>query len=356
MTIVFKIRGATPNAVAIKYAADILRREGLVAFPTETVYGLGGVAWSERATRRIFEVKGRPSDNPLIVHVSSIDMLERVASRIPEEAYVLIRKTWPGPLTLILQKSDKIPRIVTGGLETVAVRMPSHPVALELINEVNEPVAAPSANLSGRPSPTSGRHVVKDLFGKVEVILDAGETLYGVESTVVNIMADPPILLRPGAFPVEEIEKILGKKIIIPAFARGYEAVEKPLSPGMKYRHYSPEAKVVLIEASNYERECLIKIAERAKKLISSKTLGKPCIAVPSDSLENYRGIEAKIFTMGSRSDIYEVARNLFSLLRAADDEKCELLVVEGLPEQGLGLAVMNRLRKAASERIIVDC
>ncbi|MEM4833596.1 MAG: L-threonylcarbamoyladenylate synthase [Thermosphaera sp.] len=352
----FKLRIESPDSFAIEYAANVLKKEGLVAFPTETVYGLGGIVWSERATRRIFEVKGRPSDNPLIVHISSMEMLERVASRIPEEAYMLIKKTWPGPLTLILHKSSEIPRIVTGGLETVAVRMPSHPVALELINQTNEPVAAPSANLSGRPSPTSGRHVVNDLLGRIEVILDAGETLYGIESTVVNILTDPPVLLRPGAVPVEEIEKILGRRIVVPGFARGVEAVEKALSPGMKYRHYAPAAKVVLIEASSYERTCLSKLADIVRVFIASKTLEKPCVAIPVDSLENYERISVKIFTMGDRNNIYEVAKSLFSVLRAADEEKCNLLIVEGIPEEGLGLAVMNRLRKAASERFIVEC
>jgi len=356
LTIVFRLKGFEQDCFEIRYAAGVLMRGGLVAFPTETVYGLGALVWDEGAVSKIFQVKGRPSDNPLIVHVSSIEMVEKVASRIPEDAYKLMEKAWPGPLTIVLPKSERVPRIVTAGLDTVAVRMPSHPVALSLIRETGEPVAAPSANPSGKPSPTSGTHVVRDLIGRVEVVLDAGETLYGVESTVVNIVTEPPVLLRPGAIPVEEVEKILGRKILIPEFAKGLGQVEKPLAPGMKYRHYAPEAKLVLVEPSSYTRECLKALAEYIKTQALAGSNGKPCILATLETLQHYSGVGAETFTLGSRENPFEIARNLFTILRKVDEEGCSIVYAEGFPDQGLGLTIMNRLRKAASEKHLINC
>jgi L-threonylcarbamoyladenylate synthase len=356
LTIVFKLKGFEQEGFEIQYAAGVLRRGGLVAFPTETVYGLGALVWDERAVTRIFQVKGRPSDNPLIVHVSSVEMVEKVASRIPEDAYRLMEKAWPGPLTIVLPRSERVPRTVTAGLDTVAVRMPSHPVALSLIRETGEPVAAPSANLSGRPSPTTGYHVIRDLMGRVEVILDAGATLQGVESTVVNILTEPPTLLRPGAMPVEDVERILGRRILIPGFAKGLEHAEKPLAPGMKYRHYAPSAKLVLVEAPLYTLECLKELAGYIRRQASLNSDGKLCVVATDETLQYYSGSGLKTLSLGSRRDLFEIARNLFPTLRKVDEEDCRIAYVEGFPEQGLGLTIMNRLRKAASEKHYLNC
>ncbi len=356
MTIVFRLRSLDQDCFEIRYAAGVLRKGGLVAFPTETVYGLGALVWDEKAVERVFQVKGRPSDNPLIVHVSSVEMVEKVAAQIPEDAYKLMEKAWPGPLTIVLPRGKSVPRSVTAGLDTVAVRMPSHPVALSLIRESGEPVAAPSANPSGKPSPTSGRHVVRDLMGKIEVILDAGETLYGVESTVVNITTDPPTLLRPGAITVEDVERILGRKILVPEFAKGLGHAEKPLAPGMKYRHYAPEAKLILVEAPSYDQECLKSLADYVKTKALSKGNGKLCLLATLETLQYYSGSGFETFILGSRGNLFEIAKNLFTLLRKVDEEQCTIVVAEGFPDMGLGLTIMNRLRKAASEKILVNC
>ncbi len=353
-TKVFRVDPVRPDVEAIRYAASVIRSGGLVAFPTETVYGLGANAFNGDAVRRIYVVKGRPLDNPVIVHVCDVGQLELVASRVPEEAYKLIERMWPGPLTLLLPKSDLIPSVVTAGLDTVAVRMPAHPVALELIRESGVPIAAPSANISGKPSPTRGEHVVEDLYSKVEVILDAGETLYGVESTIVNLLVDPPIVLRPGAYPLEEIERILGKRISIPEFARGLGEAERALAPGMKYRHYAPDTPLVLVEADSYNVSS--RIVEAVRDIVLEyKAQGlKIALVTHSETQELYKGIVDRLLVIGSRSNIYEVARNLFSTLRAIDKLGVDVAIIEGVEEKGLGLAVMNRLRKASTRRIKV--
>lgn len=350
MTVVLETDALNPDIRVIEEGARILLRGGLVAFPTETVYGLGAVAFFEKSVSKVFEVKKRPPDNPLIIHISSMEMLEKVAVKIPEDAFKLAERLWPGPLTLVLPRHPSVPKITTGGLDTVAVRMPAHPVALKLIELTGYPIAAPSANLSGRPSPTTAEHVLRDLEGRIDAIIDAGETFLGVESTVLNILEDPPVLLRPGAFPVEDIERILGKKIHIPVFARGYTQAEIALAPGMKYRHYAPEAPLILVEATEESPELI------ARKVISALRSHAPassdiCIIASSETRCFYEQLEGvrEVFTIGSRRNLYEVARNLFKILRSTDEAGCRVVVVEGFPETGIGLAVMNRLRKASS-------
>lgn len=354
MTLILKTDPYRPDPEIIKKAAQVLLSGGTVVFPTETVYGLGAVVFNEAAVAKIFWAKMRPPDNPLIIHVSSLEMLNEVATNIPEEAFKLIRVFWPGPLTLILPRNPRVPKIVTGGLETVAVRMPAHPVALELIKEVSQPVAAPSANLAGKPSPTRAEHVIKDLYGRVDVIIDAGDTLYGVESTIVNILTKPPSLLRPGAYPVELVEEVLSTKVHIPDFARGLTEASLALAPGMKYKHYAPETPVILVELVGGDLGLLVErvISIATAELNKSR---KVCIVASRETLKEYSELALKgavVLDIGSRANLYEVAKNLFGTLRLLDELSCDVAVVEGFEEKGLGLTIMNRLRKASLRRV----
>jgi L-threonylcarbamoyladenylate synthase len=350
-TLVFKVDPERPDPEAVKAAARILRGGGLVAFPTETVYGLGAVASNPRAVMRIFEVKRRPPDNPLILHVSSVEQLFEVAREVPPHALKLVERFWPGPLTLVLPKSERVIREVTGGLGKVAVRMPAHPVALALIREVGEPIAAPSANLSGRPSPTTAQHVLEDLGGLIEAVLDAGETLHGLESTIVDLTSDPPVLLRPGALPVEAVEEVLGRRVLVPDFARGLGEADRALAPGTRYRHYAPRAQLVVVEAPDYSD--LGPLASTVRRLVEEARGRRVCILCTEETEGLYEGLPATLLKLGSRREIFTVARNLFKALREVDSLGCELVIAEGFEERGLGLAVMNRLRKASGFQIV---
>lgn len=353
MTLILKTSSTSPDPNILRRAAEILKRGGVVAFPTETVYGLGAVVYNEDAVRKVYIAKMRPFDNPLIVHISRESMLEEVAIKIPEKAYRLINKFWPGPLTLILPRNPNIPRIVTGGLDVIAARMPAHPVALRLIEEVGSPIAAPSANLAGRPSPTTAEHVIRDLYGRIDAVIDAGETLYGVESTILNILTDPPTLLRPGAYPVEEIERALGENIYIPPFARGFVEAERALAPGMKYRHYAPETPLLLVEPRSGDLGAMVSII-RSLVLERLGVEKKICIVASAETVNRYRDLPVELLVIGSRRNMFEVAKNLFKTLRRLDDLNCTIGIVEGFEERGLGLTVMNRLRKASETKIPV--
>ncbi|MEM1939588.1 MAG: L-threonylcarbamoyladenylate synthase [Acidilobaceae archaeon] len=353
-TIVLRVNPAKPDIGALEKAAQAIREGGLVAFPTETVYGLGASAFNEDAVRRIYYVKGRPLDNPIIVHICDYDQLNIVSSRVPEIVYKLIKRFWPGPLTLVLPKSLLVPYAVTAGLETVAVRMPAHPIALELIRLSETPIAAPSANISGKPSPTRGEHVIRDLYSKVEVIIDGGETLYGVESTIINLLVDPPILLRPGAYPVEDIENVLGVKILIPEFARGLSEAERALAPGMKHRHYAPDTPLVLVESRDYVD--MSKLIGKVRELVETyKSKGvRVAVIASSETISNYKDLNVEIIELGPRSNTFIVAKKLFNILRGIDELNVGVAIVEGFEDKGLGLAIMNRLRKASTTRYIV--
>uniref|UniRef100_A0A7J3ZID3 Threonylcarbamoyl-AMP synthase n=1 Tax=Fervidicoccus fontis TaxID=683846 RepID=A0A7J3ZID3_9CREN len=348
MTRVVRVDPFNPPEDRIRECALTLRQGGLVAFPTETVYGLGADAYNVRAVLRVFEVKKRPLDNPLIVHISSLDQLREIALDPPSHLVRLLEQMWPGPLTVVLEKTANVPREVTGGLETIAVRMPAHPVALLLIKSAGIPVAAPSANISGRPSPTTAEHVIEDLQGLIEIVIDGGETLFGIESTIVDFTRDPPVLLRPGPVPVEHIEKHLGKKIIVPEFARGLEESEVALSPGVKYRHYAPRTELFLVETRG---ELSLQRLVRAVRELASEVgkNRKVCIVSTLETQAQYRDLGARVLVLGSRKNMYQVAHNLFKTLRALDSLHVDVAIVEGFEERGLGLAVMNRLRKAAS-------
>ncbi|MBO8174409.1 MAG: threonylcarbamoyl-AMP synthase [Thermococcus sp.] len=339
MTVVINMREGFDKK-KIKIAAKFIREGKLVAFPTETVYGLGADALNEKAVKRIFEAKGRPADNPLIVHIADFNQLYELAKEVPREAEVLAEHFWPGPLTIVLPKRSNVPMVTTGGLDTVAIRMPAHEIALGLIRTSRRPIAAPSANISGKPSPTLAEHVVDDFYGRIECIIDGGEVKIGVESTVLDLTTKPPTLLRPGGLPLEEIEKVIGKVKVHPV-VKG-KAVDIAKAPGMKYKHYAPNAQVIVIEGS---RE---KVKEKIKELLNDY---------------KRRGVKVGVMATGDfyEADAYinlgnseeEIARNLFRALRELDKSGVDIILAEGIEERGLGLAVMNRLRKAAGYKIV---
>lgn len=346
---VLKVDPSSPDESLLRRAAEKIREGGLVAFPTETVYGLGADALNARAVRRIYEVKGRPPDNPIIVHVASIEDLEELAEAT-EDAMRLAERFWPGPLTLVLRSRGRVPPEVTAGLDTVAVRMPAHKVALGLIRLSGKPIAAPSANVSGRPSPTRAEHVIADLADKIDIIIDGGETLYGLESTVISLAHERPILLRPGAFPKEELEATIGRPIEVPPFARGVGEADRALAPGTRHRHYAPSIPLILIESDSYDD--LEGLAERALSVATElmRAGKKVAVLATEETAERYGGC-GEVIVLGSRKDPFSIAKTLFDALRRAE-LVAEIAIAEGIEERGLGLAIMNRLRKASS-RII---
>ena len=295
----------------INKAANFLIEDKLVAFPTETVYGLGANALSENAIKKIFLAKGRPSDNPLIIHIAKKEQLNNLVYKIPKIAEKLMQEFWPGPLTLVFEKSNKVPKLITAGLNTVAIRMPAHKIALKLIKKANIPIAAPSANSSTKPSPTLAEHVIEDLDGKIEGIIDGGKVEVGIESTVLDLTDSIPTILRPGKVTKEDLEKVIGK--VRTKTGSGKETK----SPGMKYKHYSPNAKVLLAP---------IKEFEKLKQKYKNKKIGEIKL---SSNLEDY-------------------AKNIFSSFRKMDKENVEIILVESVDEKGLGVGIMNRLKKAA--------
>ena len=328
-------------------AARILREGGLVAFPTETVYGLGGNALDEHASEKIYAAKGRPSDNPLIAHISCMEELPALVREVPEAGRRLAEAYWPGPLTMIFRKKDEVPYETTGGLETVAVRMPSDPVASRLIRLAGVPVAAPSANTSGRPSPTRAEHVIEDLNGKIDMIIDGGQVGIGVESTIVDVSGETPVLLRPGAVTMEMLEAVLGRVDIDPAITGPVSADIKPKAPGMKYRHYAPKAEMVLVEG---EMEQVVRnINQETKKAQKEgKTAGIICT---EESRNLYP--EGILEVIGSREHEETVAHNLFAVLREFDNRKVDCIFSESFSRDQLGQAIMNRLCKAAGYHIV---
>lgn len=339
MTVVINMRDGFDKR-KIKIAAKFIREGRLVAFPTETVYGLGADALNEKAVRRIFEAKGRPADNPLIVHIADFEQLYELAGEVPRKAKILAEHFWPGPLTMVLPKKDNVPKVTTGGLDTVAIRMPAHEIALGLIRTSRRPIAAPSANISGKPSPTLAEHVIDDFYGRIECIIDGGEVKIGVESTVLDLTTKPPTLLRPGGLPLEEIEKVIGKVRIHPV-VKG-KAVDVAKAPGMKYKHYAPNAQVIVIEGS---RE---KVKRKIKELLNEyKRKG---VKVGVMATGDFYAADAYI-NLGNSEE--EIAKNLFRALRDLDKSGVDVILAEGIEEKGLGLAVMNRLRKAAGYKII---
>ena len=347
----------------ISEAAEILKGGGLVAFPTETVYGLGGNGLDKEAAKKIYAAKGRPSDNPLILHVSSIEEVYPLVKALPEKAKKLMEAFWPGPLTLVLPKSDLVPKESTGGLETVALRSPENALTLSLIRDCGFPIAGPSANLSGRPSPTEASHVLEDLGGRIEGILEDGAVGIGVESTIVDLSEDCPTLLRPGAITIEDLEAVLGEKVTIDPTLLGKSMAEGfiPKAPGMKYRHYAPKAEMILFKKKEEEenglrsgQEDIAKsILSYGEKEFSVSPERKIWILCGEDTASLYEGdgrFTVKI--LGRREEPLSMTHNLFRLLRQADEEGVELILGECYSEEGVGFALMNRLKKAAGQRI----
>ena len=329
-------------------AAGIIRKGGLVAFPTETVYGLGADGLNGEACRRIYAAKGRPSDNPLILHISDYNQLNRIVNDIPDNAKKLMAAFWPGPLTIIFRKKPCVPDSVTGGLDTVAVRFPSNTAANRLIAAADTPIAAPSANSSGKPSPTRAEHVYDDLNGKIDMIIDGGPCTVGVESTIVDVTGDIPCLLRPGGITMEMLESVLGRVDIDKAVTKMLSEGERPKAPGMKYKHYSPKAEVYLIKG---EKNAVVNkinalIAENNAKGI------KTGVMAADDTADKYKNAHT-VINMGKRDDLKTVAARLFDALREFDKKSTDIVYSEVFESEREGLAVMNRLNKAAGFKYI---
>ena len=322
-------------------AAKILREGGLVALPTETVYGLGANGLDEDAVRRIFEAKGRPQDNPLILHVSGPQWLTRYCAEVPPLAYVLARKFWPGPLTMILKRGPGVPDVTTAGLDTVAVRCPNHPVTLAIIREAGIPIAAPSANLSGRPSCTTAQDVLEDMDGKIQCLVDGGPCIVGVESTILDLTCTPPRLLRPGGLPVEQIERLIGPIAVDKAVNAPLEENEQPRAPGMKYRHYAPKAPVTVVQGA----------PETAARYIQTHMDPGDGVICFDEYTQLFEGHPVE--QLGPSTDVPEQARRVFDALRWFDGTSVTHIWAQCPDATGIGLAVANRLNKAAGFHII---
>ena len=336
-----KMKTQMLSAKDTQVAAKILRKGGIVAIPTETVYGLAANALDENAVRKIFVAKGRPSDNPLIVHISQIEEIKPLVGEFTTEAQRLAEAFWPGPLTIILKKSDVIPDVISGGLDTVAIRLPAHPVAREIIEAAGCPLAAPSANLSGSPSPTKASHVIDDLSGKIDAIVDAGACSVGLESTVISLCAPVPRVLRPGAVTIEQLRKVLCNVEVDAAVLSQLEKNVAPASPGMKYKHYAPHAKVVIINGS---REQYINYVN------SNGYVNVAALCYEEDAAD----IAAPTVTYGNEADQSAQATMLFDALRKCDELSGVNLIYARCPSQdGVGLAVYNRLLRAAGFDVI---
>lgn len=329
-------------------AGAIIKAGGLVAFPTETVYGLGGDALNKESSNKIYSAKGRPSDNPLIVHISKWDSIFEIAKDVSEEAKILADTFWPGPLTMILKKKDIVPFETTGGLDTVAIRMPEDKIALDFIEAAGGFIAAPSANTSGKPSPTIAKHVIDDMSSRIEMIIDGGEVGIGVESTIVDLTTDKPVILRPGFVTDKMLERVLGEVDTDKTILTNNSG-EKPKAPGMKYRHYAPKGTMTIIEGE--AESVILRINELVKE---AEEKGEKVGVLCSDESFNY--IKCAIrHNVGSRNDDKEIARHLYKLLRDFDDEEVTVIFSESFSKEGFGMAVMNRLMKAAGFNIIKD-
>ena len=342
-TKIIKTNAANIDETAIEDAAEIIKKGGLVAFPTETVYGLGANALDAEASKKIYEAKGRPSDNPLIAHIASLDTLDEIVEDVSDVAKKLIDRFWPGPMTLIFKKKELVPDSTTGGLDTLAVRFPSNEIAKTLIEKSGVPIAAPSANVSGKPSPTKGEHVIEDLDGKVDMIIDGGEVGLGLESTIIDVTGEPTIL-RPGFITQEMLEDVIEEVRLDQTIIEKPSDDFLPKAPGMKYRHYAPKTELVIVRGS----------AENVAQKIKEETQNKKAAIITVDQhLDLYKDIDAKVVSWGDKEQMDEIAHQIFDALRKVDEWGVDIIYCEAFDEEDLGLAVMNRLTKAAGYQVI---
>lgn len=331
---------------AIARAGEIIKKGGLVAFPTETVYGLGGDATNPDASHKIYRAKGRPSDNPLIVHITNMKALEEMVQEVPQTARLLAERFWPGPLTMIFRKNGKIPYETTGGMDTVAVRMPSDPIARALIDASTGYIAAPSANTSGRPSPTEAEHVAQDLSGRIDMIIDGGPVNIGLESTIVDLTEEIPMILRPGYITLEMMREVLGEVEVDPGLIAA-DSDRKPKAPGMKYRHYAPKADLKVVEGAT---DAVVQtINEMSEALIAQqKRVG---IIATEETRDRYK--QGIVISIGARDDEEAIARHLYGILRRFDELGVDAIFSESFQTAGMGQAIMNRLLKAAGHQVL---
>lgn len=346
-TIIEKIDPGSIDADVMDRAGKLIAEGELVAFPTETVYGLGGDALDPNASRKIYAAKGRPSDNPLIVHIAEFDDMKRVAREVPEQARKLADAFWPGPLTMIVWKSDAVPEATTGGMQTVAVRMPNHPVALELIRRSGCLIAAPSANTSGRPSPTEAQHVAEDLSGKIAMILDGGPVGIGIESTIIDLTEEKPMILRPGYITPEMLSEVLQEEVVIDPGIIAADDTRKPKAPGMKYKHYAPKAEMIIVDGA--QDAVIAKINELTA---AKRAEGKKVAVIATDETKERYDAQV-ILSMGRRSDEDAIAQHLYKILRECDELEVGEIYSECFQTPRIGQAIMNRLLKAAGHTVI---
>lgn len=349
-TKICKIDGDNVDEAVFAQAGQILRDGGLVAFPTETVYGLGANALDEAAAKKIYAAKGRPSDNPLIVHIADLKALKLLTEDIPQEAYLLADRFWPGPMTMILKKSCNVPAGTTGGLDTVAIRMPSHPAALKLIKTAGVYVAAPSANTSGRPSPTTAAHVIQDMDGRVDMILDGGKVGIGIESSIIDLTGEVPMVLRPGYITKEMFEEVLGRVEFDPAITyKTMDPEAKPKAPGMKYKHYAPKGSLTLVEGS---REF---VSDKINALVKeARDMGYRVAVIATDeTADKYKDV--MVTSIGTRESEDTIVNNLYEVLRKMDDMEIDCIYSESFSDCRLSMAIMNRLLKAAGHKVITE-
>lgn len=345
-TIISRIKHTTEDEKAILTAGEIIKHGGLVAFPTETVYGLGGDALNPDSSRKIYAAKGRPSDNPLIIHICRLEDIYKIVSDFPEKAKQLADEFWPGPLTMVLPKAEAVPKETTGGLNTVAVRMPVDPIALSFIEAAGGYVAAPSANVSGRPSPTSSRYVEEDMCGRIDMIIDGGDVEIGLESTIVDLTGDTPMLLRPGSITLEMLEGVLGKVAVDPTIMEGNLA-GRPKAPGMKYKHYAPKGELLIVSGESRKVvTCINELAETAMEQGE-----KTGIIGTEENIPFYQGNSIK--SVGRKDDEVSIAKHLYRILREFDDEGVTKIYSESFSAGGMGQAIMNRLLKAAGHQVL---
>ena len=346
-TIIEKVDPAHIDTDVMEQAGKLIAEGELVAFPTETVYGLGGDALDPDASRRIYAAKGRPSDNPLIVHIADFDDMKRVAREVPEQAKKLADAFWPGPLTMIVWKRDAGPEATTGGMQTVAVRMPNHPVALELIRRSGCLIAAPSANTSGRPSPTEAQHVAEDLSGKIAMILDGGPVGIGIESTIIDLTEEKPMILRPGYITPEMLSEVLQEEVVIDPGIIAADDTRKPKAPGMKYKHYAPKAEMIIVDGAQDA------VIHKINELTAAKRAeGKKVAVIATDETKDRYDAQV-ILSMGKRADEDAIAQHLYKILRECDELDVGEIYSECFQTPRIGQAIMNRLLKAAGHTVI---